>query len=393
MDVADRREMWMSVPRRVAALYAQLFEKAACVQMVTRKCPQGVSVSLLPDGKTCYIEKGAADVTDYEKRLKLLFPYVHVVERLPDDVLPELVTVKTATLNGMLTGIGNFYRWPAEGLGRVLGAGGATPLTSALTTGAINAGLGYGLGKLYNRYIAKPLHKWAPDTFSGETVAPGMLAALGATTGLVPHGLSAISAAQLKAQNGQPRDWRDYLGLSRFGYSPEGPDNPPLVGREVTAAVLDDIELDPEYLRRCRDSVKVAWAGQDRGDAGGLYTPSIPVDALNQVVWAPWLQTNPFGTKDTFGNNEQTLQAPNFNPAAAAAVTGLAAAASASQGGAPVISPADIARVAGYGVAGWATGRLAGALVGLTPGAQQTLTRNGVIGGLVYGAAKGLGLL
>lgn len=367
MDIAAFRD----VPRRVSECFNDRIDLALDIHRATADLPHDANIWVT--GSDVFSLEKVADSFDplvYLDRLSFMGPWTY---GRPDD--PTAVAVKCASLNSVMSGIGSVYRVPAELMGKALGADGATPLTSALTTGAINAGLGYGAGKLYNKFLAKPLNKLAPNTFSGETVAPGVLAGLGAATGLgnVWYG---TGAARAKQDSGQPLNWRDYAGLSNYGYGKS-----PLL--QKTAEELSVVELHPDYL------AKLAQIG----DAGGLYASSIPVDAFNNVVWAPWVETNPFGTKSSYGTNEQPLRAPNFNPQAAAAMSGLAAAASAAKGGTTTISPADIARVAGYSAAGWTAGRLAAGLVGLTPGARDTLTRNGVIGGLVLGVTKSLGLL
>lgn len=127
-----------------------------------------------------------------------------------------------------------------------------------------------------------------------------------------------------------------------------------------------------------------SWA--ERG--GSAFVPTIPVDAFNQAVWndvggAP----NPFGTKSTWGSNDQALGTP---PPVAATVTGLVSGAAAARGGAEHVSPWDVGMTAalsgGVGAgAGLLIGKTLGALAGLRPEQQATLQQAGLWGGILTG--------
>lgn len=102
-----------------------------------------------------------------------------------------------------------------------------------------------------------------------------------------------------------------------------------------------------------------------QADAGGLFVPAIPVDAFNRVVWAD----------------------PNTPAPLRAATAGLVDAAGRARGGAEVVSPFDVGRIAigmGSGLAsGMLVGKVLGALAGLTPEAQRTLQQTGMWAGAV----------
>lgn len=121
----------------------------------------------------------------------------------------------------------------------------------------------------------------------------------------------------------------------------------------------------------------------------GLFTPSIPVDAFNRVVWNDVWGANPFGSRQAYGTNEQQL---GTNPQIAAAVSGLVAGAGSMRGSSKV-SPIDVAEAAGTAAGtGWlgglVLGRTVGALAGMSPESQKRLQDVGLWGGLLTGAVK-----
>jgi hypothetical protein len=195
--------------------------------------------------------------------------------------------------------------------------GGPTPLAGMLAGGLLGAGLGYAGG-------------WVGEkTFGKNVLEPGRLrrttALLGGLLGTLPGAYLGSVGARMNAEDGKP-------ALRAF-VEPNV-----LLGKEGGFAKLAD-------------------------EAGGLFMPTIPVDAFNRVVWAD----------------------PNTPVGVRAAATGLVEGASALRGGAELVSPYDVARIAagmGSGLAsGMLVGKALGALAGLTPGAQQTLKRTGMWAG------------
>jgi len=126
------------------------------------------------------------------------------------------------------------------------------------------------------------------------------------------------------------------------------------------------------------------------GATGAMFTPSIPVDAFNNVVWndvhsAP----NPFGTQGPWGDQSQPMRTPAD---IAAAASGAVAAAGAMRGSTHV-SPWDVAMVAGTAagkgyLGGMVLGKTVGALAGLSPAGQQQVRQLGMWGGLLTGAVR-----
>lgn len=99
--------------------------------------------------------------------------------------------------------------------------------------------------------------------------------------------------------------------------------------------------------------------------SGGFMEDSIPVDSFNRVVWSD--PFTPIGLR--------------------AATTGLIEGASQMQGGARLISPMDVGRIAmGMGsgmLSGMAAGKVLGLLAGMTPEAQKTLQSTGMWAGAI----------
>jgi hypothetical protein len=131
-------------------------------------------------------------------------------------------------------------------------------------------------------------------------------------------------------------------------------------------------------------------AATDAAEDAGLYLPTIPVDAFNQVVWSD-VRPNPFGTRGAFGDNSQPLATP---PNVAALVSGILEGTSATTGRGHV-SPLEVALTAG-GMAGrgWlgglVLGKTLGVLAGMPPERQQQLQQAGLWGGMISGAVQSL---
>lgn len=130
-------------------------------------------------------------------------------------------------------------------------------------------------------------------------------------------------------------------------------------------------------------------------ETGGMFVPTIPVDAFNKAVWSDVHgPANPFGTKSRWGDNDQQMVTP---PSAAMLASGLVTAAGAAKGQAWV-SPWDVAQVAARiaqgGLVGAATGmivgRTLGALAGMSPEMQNQAKRTGLWAGALTGVAKTL---
>jgi hypothetical protein len=239
--------------------------------------------------------------------------------------------------------------------------GGPNPLTTALVGGVLGSGLGYGAGYL-------------GEKFMGDKVEPGVLRKnLALAGGMGGAGLGAawggLNMAHPQQTGGGAQAW-----TSKWPF--EAPQSP---APKALPGVLDERTLGafPEL-----DHIKLA-----DDDYGSFYSPTIPVDAFNAAVWNSVAPPNPYGTRSSYGSNDVPLAAP-----AAAAVSGLVAGAGASTG-TGYVSPYQIALAAGVaGAGGYATGALAGqvlgALAGLSPASQAALRQGGLWAGLISGVAN-----
>lgn len=222
--------------------------------------------------------------------------------------------------------------------------GGTHPLATMLLGGLLTSGLGYAGGKALDYVL--------PEEYFEKGVAPKNLAILGGILGAMPG--AAYGAMQYQTN--------------------------PNTGKPFSASGAGWLSTYP-------------WNKKTAADTGSMMTRSIPVDAFNRAIWndvsaAP----NPFGTKDRWGTDEQSLHTPA--PVAAAA-SGLLTGTAAMLNNATHVSPWDIAlTAAGTGLQGWTygmtAGKVLGALAGLKPESQQRLQHAGLWGGLLTGTVRAL---
>jgi hypothetical protein len=238
--------------------------------------------------------------------------------------------------------------------------GGPNALTTVLGGAALGGVAGAGLAHGYKR-VAKPvLNTLFPGQFDvDESNVVPLMTTLGAGLGMAPGML------------------RSFVGLNN-GHGPLSP--------------------YPWSATKVAELVSPRWA-KSADAAGALFAPRIPVDAFNRAIWSDALSPpNPFGTRGAFGSADAPLHTP---PQVAAQLSGVVSAAGAMTGR-DVVSPWDIARLAGSAavnaggsalagsIAGLAAGKLLGALAGLTPAAQQSMRQTGLWAGALSGVARTL---
>jgi len=244
-------------------------------------------------------------------------------------------------------------------VGRAMG--GPNPLTSGLTGAALGTALGYGGGWLLQNLFPDKYVKDGPLA-RNLAIAGGL--GLGGASALF-HGLPAYKQRRRFGQGfwgslgGAAMDQqiptaqqvtRNKLNMPTGG-GPSGP-----FARAVKKA-QDDFNIDfieDELFE------KMAYA-----PVAGAFIPSIPVNGFNQMVW-----------RDPF-----------LTPQIQAATTGLTSAAAIQHGGAKLISPFDVGRIAvGMGsgaISGMLVGKAFGALAGLTPKGQEGIQNAGIFAGLI----------
>ena len=242
---------------------------------------------------------------------------------------------------------------------------------SSLTTTLLGAGLGglggWSAGRIADKVVPGTLRKLLPKQYGDQiedTSWTPLLTGLGAGVGAMP-GLGQASMAVMNGAN----PLSAYPWNNKYG-SIVHPDSP-----------VNDFnweELDAQFEKNAEA-------------AGGLFVPSIPVDAFNRAVWSN-ANPNQFGTRDAFGDNERTMHTP---PPVASAITGLVSTAGLMTGK-PTVSPWDVAQVAANvaqgGLTGLAVGIVAGktlsALAGAPPAMQQYLQQTGTWAGALTGLVQ-----
>ncbi len=217
--------------------------------------------------------------------------------------------------------------------------GGPTPIASAVASGLLGAGLGYGAGWLGEQFL--------PEKYFEKGRLRRTGAILGGLTGTLPAAWSYMD--NLRQGHG-PLDAMTHYNVKQSRFTD-------LCERMVKVVGVDNLDLDHKWIK---------YANEASGD----FFPNIPVDQFGNVIW-----------NDLRGQG-------GYTPApVAAATTGILQAASMSQGGASFVSPMDIARIgmgmgSGY-MSGLMVGKTLGALAGLRPEAQQSLQQAGVWAGLL----------
>lgn len=229
--------------------------------------------------------------------------------------------------------------------------GGPTPLAAMLAGGLLGAAGGYGAGALAEHFV--------PERYLQRGRLRKLLGLTGGALGAAPGALLGQVGMTANEEAGKS-PWKAW-------FEPNV-----LFGREAEDPVFKQAEEDLEEV--LGQKVDPAFAKR-ADDTGAFFAPGIPVDHFNQVVW----------------------QDSNTPQGVRAATAGLVETASALAGGARLVSPYDVFRVAasmGSGLLAAYPAKVLGALAGLTPEAQLGLQRVGLWAGLlknVVPLAYGLG--
>ena len=262
-----------------------------------------------------------------------------------DDPAVGRILVKQA--DAPLKPLANVYDWP----GSVLG--GPNALTRTLTGAALGSAMGYGGGWLMEHLF--------PDKYIDRGKLRRNLAILGGLSGgAIPAYFFGRPAVAQDGMAGWTKTSADYSTVPAPFRAIIGTDEQPARQTRpgVLKAALDRLQVNEEELvDECLEKAAIS--------AGGAFLPRIPVDQWNNVM----------------------LRAPGVSPPIRAAAAGLVNAAAASHGGAKLVSPFDVGRIAmGMGsgaVSGMLVGKTIGALAGLAPDAQDAVFKAGVGAGLL----------
>lgn len=335
---------WEDVGETAIKWAAELGDVPRRLQSALDTCAPSLSVvSVDLASKRAYLETDLEDRRDVVSKLATICPVASPDER------PAL-GVKVAyspTLKAISTAL-NFQHGNTFGIPSV-----PTPLTAALTTGLVGAGLGYGAGTLAENLL--------PDTWER-----GRLRRTLALAGGLGGALTAAPWAYASMATGHA-PWSSW----------------PL---NVQSPQTNKVERTPEpyELERIKDvgslaqapsggltehNIRAAAWGNSSAGASGL--SPIPVDSFNRVIWG-----------DPRVANELTSQTK-------ALASGVVTAASALGGRrSSIVTPADVAHIAVGMGSGWLSGSLLGhglgTLMGMPKTTQETLKNTGMWAGAVH---------
>jgi hypothetical protein len=270
--------------------------------------------------------------------------------------------------------------------------GGPSPMTNAIVGGLLAGGAGYAGGAIAEQLL--------PRRYVERGRLRKVLGLLGLGLGTLP-GLWEGSVNSLNSnQAGKPLGWRTAItptnnvplnphtqfqsNLLRGGHYKGGE----AIDWDTLDAELEGCPLAPEFFLKAAAGFAASLGPADYN------LRSVPMDAFNQAIWNDVskgisARNNPYGTKDPWGDNSQSLHTP---PPLGAATAGLVAGIGAQYGNPSLLSPQHF--ISGLAAAGvdLVTARLAGGVLGvlggLTPAAQEQLQNAGLWSGLIRGVAS-----
>lgn len=389
---------WQQVPQLVAYRYKEAASVQRAIKKVTKHLPVADPgyghVYWNPDTKTAWAVLSDGDDQHVHQKwhnaLKAI-PGVRNV-RTESEYGPhgddDWIRIKSAA--GALSWLNKPYQIAG------LPVGGPSPMSNAIVSGLLGAGLGYGGGWLAEQLL--------PEEYVERGKLRKNLALLGGLGGAALHVPQAFANANINRHaTGKPQ-WMRSVALGDKYQPPMAPHEPDWRNNfmgghikrnawDMMRAVCRMLDDPPELLLRSSEGfVKEAFAlGSGAFGSQGVPLKPVPVDAFNRAIWndvhngVNSSMSNPYGTRSPFGDNSG-----NFTPPVnAAAATGLVTGVQQMYGNAPLLHPKHfISGLANAGV-DLATARVAGgvlgALGGLTPNAQKKIQDMGLWSGMIRG--------
>ena len=384
---------WQQVP----ALVASRYKEAASVQQSLKRVAKHLPVAdpgyghvyWNPESKTAWAVLSDGDDQQVHQKWHNALKAISGVRnvRTESEYGPhgddDWIRVKTSAALSLLN-------MPYRAAG--IPSGGPSPMSNALVSGLLGAGLGYGGGWLAEHLM--------PEEYVERGRLRKNLAMLGGIGGAAMHAPQMFANAGMNREATGKSHWmRSAFGGDKYQHMAphEGDWKDHFARGHKTAAwnMMREVctMLDPPndlLLRSSAGFVKEAY-GSGAFGAQGVGLRPVPVDAFNRAIWNDVhnglnsSQANPYGTRSPYGDNSQ-----NFTtPATAAAVTGLVSGVQQMYGNRPLLSPRHF--VSGLANAGvdLATARVAGgvlgALGGLTPTGQKKIQDMGLWSGMLRG--------
>lgn len=378
---------WQQVPSLVASRY----KEAAAVQRSLRKVMKHLPVAdpgyghvyWNPDTKTAWAVLSDGDDNSVHQKWHNALKAIPGVRNVRTEAEygphgdADWIRIKSSAALSWLNA-------PYQAAGAL--TGGPSPMSNALVTGLLGAGLGYGGGMLAENLL--------PEEYVERGRLRKNLALLGGLGGAALHAPQAFANAGInrnatgkshwmrstmlgdKYQQMAPHelDWRDNYMRGHVKRSWD-------MMRAVCSLLPDP---NPLFVASSRGFVKEAFAlGGGAFGSQGVPLQPVPVDAFNRAIWndvhngmSSSRASSPYGTNST-------------SPVHAAAATGLVSGVQQMYGNPSLLSPRHF--VSGLASAGvdLATARVAGgvlgALGGLTPNAQKKIQDMGLWSGMIRG--------
>lgn len=397
-------EAWKQVPNLVAERYKEAANIKHTLAKVIKHLPVADPgyghVYWNPENKTVWAVLSDGDTDQVHQKWHNALKAISGVNNVRTESEygpyndPDWIRIKRASA---LSWLGKPYEWA----GKL--TGGPSPMSNALVSGLLGAGLGYGGGMLAEHLL--------PERFVRRGRLRKTLATLGGLGGAALHIPQGMANAGINREATGKSHWlRSFmrgdnaqqmapheLDFQRHYYNQPQPtyyqnqfQNTPQL--QTAKIALQKFPVSSRLKKANEEFIKQAFQPSGLFGSPGVPLRPVPVDSFNQVIWNDVhngrnsSQSNPYGTRSPYSDNTDV---PHTPPAHAAAATGLVSGVQQMYGGSPLLSPKHFIRgLAAAGVdaaTAHVAGGVLGALGGLTPAAQKQLQDIGVWSGMIRG--------